>query len=162
METARRLLPVGEVARRFGLRVSTLRYYEERGLVVPAARRGNGRRYYGTPELQRIAFVLLVQRIGLVDLAAIGELLAGSTTGALRWHGVMQERLAELRAQMAQLRAAQSLVRHMASCPRADPLAGCPVLTAELQRVVDAGLGEVPARGPASQARTKRPRSPRR
>ena len=40
------LVPIDEVARRLGLRSSAIRYYEERGLVTPAARHA-GRRWYG-------------------------------------------------------------------------------------------------------------------
>jgi MerR-like DNA binding protein len=34
------LVPIDEVARRFGIQASALRYYERRGLLEPAARRG--------------------------------------------------------------------------------------------------------------------------
>jgi MerR family transcriptional regulator, copper efflux regulator len=48
------LVPIDEVARRFGLRASAIRYYEERDLVRPASRQG-GRRWYGPDEIRRLA-----------------------------------------------------------------------------------------------------------
>src|SRR4051794_669455 len=64
------LISIGEAARRVGLNASALRYYEERGLVRPAGRHG-GRRMYGQNELRRLAFVQLLQRLGVgLDTAA--------------------------------------------------------------------------------------------
>lgn len=45
----RELVSIDEVARRLRLRASAIRYYEQRGLVQPASRRG-GRRWYGAAE----------------------------------------------------------------------------------------------------------------
>jgi MerR family redox-sensitive transcriptional activator SoxR len=58
------LLTIGEVARRAGVSVATLRYYEQRGLVVATRTSGNQRRY---PRwvLRRLAFVAAAQRVGL-------------------------------------------------------------------------------------------------
>lgn len=51
-------------ARRLGMRTSALRYYEQRGLVRPAGR-ARGQRVYGRPELRRLAFVQIAQRLGI-------------------------------------------------------------------------------------------------
>ncbi|MGH3694213.1 MAG: MerR family transcriptional regulator [Pseudonocardiaceae bacterium] len=50
------LISIGQAADRLGLNPSALRYYDERGLVTPAARRA-GRRVYGLEELRRLAFI---------------------------------------------------------------------------------------------------------
>jgi DNA-binding transcriptional MerR regulator len=47
-----------------GLNPSALRYYDECGLVSPAARR-SGHRVYGPEELRRLAFIKIAQRLGL-------------------------------------------------------------------------------------------------
>lgn len=49
----------GEIARRTGVSVDTLRHYERRGLLPPTARLSNGYRVYPTAALER---VLLIQR----------------------------------------------------------------------------------------------------
>lgn len=67
------LITIGEAAKRLGLNASTLRYYEDRGLVRPAGRRA-GRRMFGPAKLRRLAFVHLVHRLG-VPLATAGAIL---------------------------------------------------------------------------------------
>jgi DNA-binding transcriptional MerR regulator len=66
------LIPIGEAARKLGVSASALRYYDERGLLRPAARRG-GRRVYGADELRRLAFIHIAQRLGIsLDTTAAG------------------------------------------------------------------------------------------
>ena len=58
------LLTIGEVSRRSGVTASTLRFYQERGLIT-AERASLGHRRYPRPVLRRIAFLVFAQRIGL-------------------------------------------------------------------------------------------------
>mgnify|MGYP002622636273 CR=1 FL=1 len=68
-------LSVGEVARRSGIPVSTLHYYEAKGLIRSRRTDGNQRRY-GRDVLRRVAIIKVAQQTGL-SLAAIREALAG-------------------------------------------------------------------------------------
>jgi MerR family copper efflux transcriptional regulator len=69
-------LTIGQLARRFGLRTSALRYYEEQGLLIPDARTEAGYRLYG-PEAERtLNFIQQAQRLGF-SLADIGAMLHG-------------------------------------------------------------------------------------
>ena len=68
------LLTIGEVARRSGVSVATVRFYEERGLVASVRTPGNQRRFE-RHALRRIAVVRAGQRFGLT-LAEVGEALA--------------------------------------------------------------------------------------
>jgi MerR family redox-sensitive transcriptional activator SoxR len=67
------LLPVGEVARRAGITVPTLRFYEDQGLVRSTRTAGNQRRF-ARHVLRRIAYVRAAQRFGLT-LSEIREAL---------------------------------------------------------------------------------------
>ena len=67
-------LDIAEVARRTGLTVRALRFYEARGLVAPL-RSASGRRFYGAGELARLNAVAALKRAGF-SLAEIGGLLA--------------------------------------------------------------------------------------
>ncbi|HWW25611.1 MAG TPA: MerR family DNA-binding transcriptional regulator, partial [Caulobacter sp.] len=62
-------LSVGEVARRSGVAVSTLHFYEAKGLIRSLRTEGNQRRY---PRgiLRRVAVIKVAQRTG-IPLAAI-------------------------------------------------------------------------------------------
>ncbi len=71
---AKQTLAVGEVARRSGVAVSTLHYYERKGLIVGWRTAGNQRRYHRAV-LRRIAIIRIAQRAG-ISLAVIHEALA--------------------------------------------------------------------------------------
>jgi MerR family redox-sensitive transcriptional activator SoxR len=68
------VLSVGELAARAGVAVSTLHYYESRGLVLAARSAGNQRRY-PRAALRRVAFIRAAQQLG-IGLAEIAEALA--------------------------------------------------------------------------------------
>ena len=78
---------IGEAARRAGVRVSLIRYYEELGLL-PEPERVSGQRRYDETVLRRLAVIDVAQRAGLT-LEEIRELVE---------HGndPMNERLREL------------------------------------------------------------------
>ncbi|EPJ46309.1 MAG: redox-sensitive transcriptional activator soxR [Osedax symbiont Rs1] len=60
---------VGKVAQRCGVKVSTLHFYEEKGLIQSSRNNGNQRRYKGEV-LRRIAIIKAAQKIG-ISLASI-------------------------------------------------------------------------------------------
>lgn len=68
-------LRVGEVARRTGVSVETVRYYEREGILEPPARRSSGYRAYPAEAVRRVRFVKRAQQLGF-SLKAISELLA--------------------------------------------------------------------------------------
>ncbi|WP_298210539.1 redox-sensitive transcriptional activator SoxR [Ferrimicrobium sp.] len=74
MRTAQDLLPIGIVAKRCGVSVATLRFYEERGLISSIRPEGH-KRMYSRPTIRRVAFIRVAQRVGL-SLDEIAEALA--------------------------------------------------------------------------------------
>jgi MerR family redox-sensitive transcriptional activator SoxR len=73
------LLTIGELARRTGLSVSAIRFYEARGLVEAIRTGGNQRRFMRS-DIRRLSFALIAQRCGLT-LAEIEAELAGLPLG---------------------------------------------------------------------------------
>ena len=69
----RKPLTVGEVARRSGVAVSTLHFYEAEGLIRSWRTSGNQRRY-AREVLRRVAIIRVAQRTGM-ELAAIRKAL---------------------------------------------------------------------------------------
>ncbi|HYJ29508.1 MAG TPA: redox-sensitive transcriptional activator SoxR [Allosphingosinicella sp.] len=57
-------LTIGELARRTGLAVSAIRFYEEKGLVSAIRSSGNQRRFLRA-DIRRLSFALIAQRLGL-------------------------------------------------------------------------------------------------
>jgi MerR family redox-sensitive transcriptional activator SoxR len=68
------LLPIGELARRTGLSVSAIRFYEERGLLTAVRTPGNQRRFRRA-DIRRLSFAQIAQGLGL-SLAEIEAELA--------------------------------------------------------------------------------------
>jgi MerR family redox-sensitive transcriptional activator SoxR len=67
-------ITIGHLARRTGVAVSALRFYEEKGLLNPLRSGGNQRRYL-RGDIRRVSFILIAQKLGLA-LAEIEEQLA--------------------------------------------------------------------------------------
>lgn len=117
------LLSIGVAARRLGVAVSTLRYWEERGLVTPTARRA-GNRCYGPAEMHRLALIQLWQESGLLSLDEINTVFDGDH----RWREVLEQRRLALAEQQAKLAAAATHLEHLLTCPRTDPARDCSLL----------------------------------
>ena len=128
------IIPIGEIARRAGVRKSRIRYYESIGLL-PVPERVSGQRRYDETVLRRLAIIDVAARAGL-SLDDIRELLD---------HGdeAMSERLRELVARRLPAieelieRAAQVRVwlEGAASC-RCGSFDACPLFDVELPPTV--------------------------
>ena len=68
-------LTIGQLARRTGLSVKTIRWYSDQGLVPPAGRTASGYRLYGVEALARLELVRTLRRLG-IDLRTIERVLA--------------------------------------------------------------------------------------
>lgn len=78
-------LTIGEVARRFGVTLRALRFYEDRGLLSPE-REGTAR-FYAPDQVERLQLILKGKRLGFT-LTEIRELLARHEAGAPNGHAV--------------------------------------------------------------------------
>lgn len=96
---------VGEMAKRSGVAVSALHFYESRGLIHSRRTAGNQRRY-PRDMLRRVSLIRAAQRIGmpLADIAAALQTLPDSRTPSARdwaklaraWKEDLNERIARL------------------------------------------------------------------
>jgi len=127
------LLDIAEVARQTGLAPSTLRYYEERGLIASTARRGL-RRQYQPEVLSRIAVIVLCQQAGFT-LPEIAEVLA--TGGGPEWRALVADKLNEVTRSIADLTTVAEGLAHALDCPSQE-LLRCPHFLTELDRVLPA------------------------
>jgi MerR family redox-sensitive transcriptional activator SoxR len=103
--TSADLLTIGEIARRTGLSVSAIRFYEEQGLVEPVRTGGNQRRFPRS-DIRRLSFILIAQRLGLslTEIAAeLARLPHARTPTAADWEAIsgairarLDERIADL------------------------------------------------------------------
>jgi MerR family transcriptional regulator, redox-sensitive transcriptional activator SoxR len=100
-----RELTVGQLSARAGVAVSTLHFYEAKGLIRSRRTSGNQRRYT-RDTLRRIAFIRIAQRVG-IPLATIGAALASlpseRTPTAVDWAELSERWRAELDDRIARL-----------------------------------------------------------
>ncbi len=98
-------LGIGEVARRCGVAVSALHFYEAKGLITSWRNGGNQRRY-PREVLRRVSIIKVAQRLG-IPLASIKEALDSLPKGrtptaqdwrklSARWQGDLNERIGKL------------------------------------------------------------------
>lgn len=103
------LLQIGELARRTGLSVSAIRYYESKGLLEPHRTGGNQRRFLRS-DIRRLSFILIAQRLGL-SLGEIEAQLArlpqGRTPNARDWAAISRAIRSQLDARIAELQRAR-------------------------------------------------------
>jgi DNA-binding transcriptional MerR regulator len=100
---------IGEIARRAGLSIHTLRFYERRGLLPPAARGPSNYREFTPRTLERLDFIRQAQDLGFT-LTEIREFLSTRTLAggcdALRVRG--EQKLREIDAEMRRLAAVKA------------------------------------------------------
>ena len=131
----------GELAAEAGVNVQTLRYYERRGLLPEPARQQSGYRVYGADAVRTVRFIKRAQELGfgLRDAEALLVLAAGGPEACEAAHELAEEKIAELDARIADLRAMRdSLERLAATCVRPRAERECPLLHA-IGRAADRG-----------------------
>lgn len=107
-------MDIAEVARRSGIPASTLRFYEEKGLIASIGRSGM-RRLFAHSVLERLAFISLGQSAGL-SLDEIARMF--SPDGKLRIdRKLLALKADELDATIRKLTAMRNGLRHAAACP---------------------------------------------
>jgi MerR family transcriptional regulator, redox-sensitive transcriptional activator SoxR len=100
--TSAQQMTVGQMSRRSGVPVSTLHFYESKGLLKPTRTAAN-QRLYSRGMLRRIAIIKVAQRVG-IPLAEVGEALAVLphdrkptaaewTQVSTKWADVLQQRI---------------------------------------------------------------------
>lgn len=77
-----RLLRIQEVAEEVGLTARSIRYYEERGLLKPAARSEGAYRLYDADDIERLRYIKGLRDDAGFSLADIGQLLEDETARA--------------------------------------------------------------------------------
>lgn len=68
-------MEIGDLSRRSGVNIETIRYYERVGVLPRPARQPNGRRTYGEADARRLGFIRHARDLGF-DLASVRTLLA--------------------------------------------------------------------------------------
>ncbi|MFN7012532.1 MerR family transcriptional regulator [Rhizobium arsenicireducens] len=110
---------IGELSRRTGVKVPTIRYYEQMGLIAAPDRSEGNQRRYERAELERLTFIRHARDLGF-PIEAIRELLALSghpDEPCERADHIAREQLVEVREKIARLQKLEhELDRIVAHC----------------------------------------------
>lgn len=126
------LITIGEMARRTGLSVSAIRFYEDKRLIEPLRSSGNQRRFLRS-DLRRVSFILIAQQLGLslseID-TELRRLPHGRTPTARDWRAISVSIRARIEARIAQLERTRD---------RLDGCIGCGCLSLEKCAIYNPG-----------------------
>ena len=110
-------MDIADVAKRTGVPASTLRYYENKGLLQSLAGRGQ-RRQFAADVADRLALIALGQAAGF-SLDEVGAMLVDLQVD----RQMLLAKADELDARIKRLQAMSKGLRHAAQCPQEDHLA---------------------------------------
>ena len=125
-----REVPIGKAAAASGVKVTTIRYYEQIGLLPEAPRTDSNRRLYGETDIRRLAFIRHARELGF-DVEAIRTLInlqdhpARSCAEA---DAIAAARLEEVEARIARLNALKDELERMVDCGRHGLVRNCRVI----------------------------------
>jgi MerR family mercuric resistance operon transcriptional regulator len=120
---------IGEAAKRSGVTVETIRYYEREGIVPAADRHANGRRLYDEGSISRLRFVRRCRDLGfkISDIRALIDLSDASDRSCADVKVIGERHLAQVRERMADLESLEAaLIELLQAC--AEEQSDCPVL----------------------------------
>ena len=110
-------MTIGAIAKRAGLRVSAIRYYESVGLIAPA-RRAGGRRVYDETVFASIAILQLAQDAGFT-LAETRALVSGfddPTPASARWQTMARRKLVDVEERIEKAQRMKALLERLLHC----------------------------------------------
>jgi DNA-binding transcriptional MerR regulator len=108
-------VPIGRAADLSGVKVPTIRYYEQIGLLRPPPRTEGNRRQYSSAELARLAFIRHARELGF-DIEGIRTLLSlqdRPEQSCAEADAIARERLVEVERRITSLTALRAELERM-------------------------------------------------
>ena len=126
-------MTIGQVAKRAGVNIQTVRFYERKGLVLPERRTDSGYRMYTAEAVRRILFVRHAQEMGF-SLREIEDLLSlridpGMTCADVKIRA--ETKRTEVERKIDKLSHMQKALEMLvARCDGDGPVSECPIIEA--------------------------------
>ncbi|WP_164010612.1 helix-turn-helix domain-containing protein [Pyxidicoccus trucidator] len=137
-------LDISEVARRSGVPASTLRFYEEKGLIASIGRRGL-RRLFAPDVLERLALIALGRAAGF-SLDEVALMFASDGRPRID-RKMLAAKADELDRTLRKLTAMRDGLRHAAACPAPSHME-CPTFRRMLRAAASGTMGARRKRAP--------------
>lgn len=121
---------IGQLGQATGTKVTTIRFYEEQGLLREPRRSASGRRQYGDSDRQRLAFIRRSRSLGF-PIDAVRELLTLSddtSTSCTAVDTIARAHLANIDQKIADLAAMRIELNHVITSCRQGTVADCKII----------------------------------
>jgi len=124
---------IGQIAKKSGISVDTIRYYEKEGLLEKPQRKDSGYRQYNDDVIERLSFIRQAKSLGFT-LTQINELLSlevkkGTTSKDIK--NIAQSKLKDIEEKIKMLKKMQKILKELVTqCSGKGPVEQCPILNA--------------------------------
>lgn len=111
------MLSIGQLAAQTGVKVPTIRYYEQAGLIAPAERSAGNQRRYSERGLQRLAFIRHARDLGfaLDDIRELIELGEHPDNGCKEAHDIADRHLNAVQERIRNLRRLEKELKRLSA-----------------------------------------------
>ena len=123
------MFSIGELSRRTKVKVPTIRYYEDIGLIRPQ-RSDNGYRAFRETDLHKLAFLGRARALGfsIEDCRVLLSLYEDETRESAQVKAIAEEHLSAIDHKIAQLREMRETLSHLVDACHGDHRPDCPIL----------------------------------
>ena len=123
-------LPIGELSKRSGVNIETIRYYERIKMLPAPPRTASGRRIYGETDLRILAFIRRSRELGfsLNEVRALLGLGAPRTATCAEVKKIAAHHLEDIRSKIADLAKLERLLAKTIARCSGNRVPECPVL----------------------------------
>ncbi|MRU16233.1 MerR family transcriptional regulator [Roseovarius sp. A21] len=125
------MFSIGQLSKRTGVKVPTIRYYEQMGLIAAPGRTEGNQRRYGEGELEQLGFIKHARDLGfsIEAIRALIELQGHPDRSCGEANAMAQAQLEAVRGKISRLRKLESeLERIVGGCDGDGPSSDCYVL----------------------------------
>ena len=128
-------LTMGQLSKRTGCNIETIRYYERIGLLPAPPRTQGGHRLYGESDLRRLAFIRRSRELGFTvdEVRSLLRLVDDRSYTCAEVRSLTLEHLTEVRKKIADLRRLRKTLAGIVARCAGDTVPECPVIDALFQ-----------------------------
>lgn len=121
---------ISDVAKKTGLTSKAIRFYEQKGLVMPAYRADNGYRTYGQKQLDELIFLRKARQVGfnLTECQELLQLFNDPTRHSADVKARTLHKVSEIEQQIHVLQEIQQQLRDLAAACPGNEQAECPII----------------------------------
>ena len=148
-------LGIGDLSKRSGCHIETIRYYERIGLMPVATRSEGGHRLYGEGHARRLGFIRRSRELGftLDEIRTLLKLVDGGRYTCAEVKCITVHHLDDVRRKVADLRKIARVLEEMATQCDGGTVPKCPVIDAMFGRDRPASMAESSTDGPRPRVR---------